>query len=110
MTKPVKKVLEAIVSFLYDPTISRRDKQDLWLILSALRGPDNGDENIKQLTTARIRHRIGIDLALADELGISINGDNGSIDTDHITGSEHFMFHIIWAKKALERDEDSENY
>lgn len=38
---------------------SENNYAELWHILTALRGPDNGDEELKNLTTARLRGFLG---------------------------------------------------
>jgi hypothetical protein len=51
------EALKAVVEVLnHDDDDSRL----LWHILTALRGPDNSDKNLKEATTARLRHAIGI--------------------------------------------------
>lgn len=41
--------------------VNRKDinDQELWTVISALRGPDGGDDNFKQATTCVIRHKLG---------------------------------------------------
>jgi hypothetical protein len=55
--RSARKVLAGIVKFLQVGDI---ESFDLWAILTALRGPDSGDHELKQATTSRLRHAIGL--------------------------------------------------
>jgi hypothetical protein len=52
-----KALLDEIVAFLNEDT---GESGHLWSILTALRGPDDGDWELKQTTTARLRGAIGL--------------------------------------------------
>src|SRR3990167_6582144 len=52
MTKPVRKELDRIERFLLK---GNQGAKDLWNILSALRGPDDGNLGAKSTTTIPIR-------------------------------------------------------
>ena len=54
----VRGVLDMVVSVLNGPVRSRAGQ--LWDVLTALRGPDSDDYKLKDLTTATIRHAIGL--------------------------------------------------
>jgi hypothetical protein len=53
----VKSILDGVVAFLNK---GNDDSKMLWNVLTALRGPDNGDEKLKENTTMRLRHAIGL--------------------------------------------------
>lgn len=56
-----KRILKDIVEiFNTDVNHSSTVANNLWAVLSALRGPDNSDYSLKQETTAKIRGAIGI--------------------------------------------------
>ena len=75
--------------------------QDLWNILTALRGPDSGNIDLKWRSTARIRAQVlpqG-----ASRTGYGINPDGLTPQADD---SEHFGIHIQFAVEALERQRE----
>lgn len=53
--RSARKMLASIVKFLQ---VGDQESVDLWAILTALRGPDSGDDELKQATTSRLRHAI----------------------------------------------------
>lgn len=57
MTEPWMKELKRIMKFLH-----RDDDQskNLWHVLTALRGPDEGSFDVKDATTAVLRHALGL--------------------------------------------------
>lgn len=54
----VKSVLADVVAMLNSP--DERSGWQLWAVLTALRGPDNNNCNLKNLTTASIRGILGL--------------------------------------------------
>jgi hypothetical protein len=52
-----RKMIKQIVEFL---NIDDQATIDLWTVLTALRGPDNRDKELKMRTTSRIRGAIGL--------------------------------------------------
>lgn len=101
--EPFMEELKRIVQFL------RRDdsqSQELWRVLTALRGPDDGSYIVKDATTAVLRHALGLN-----------NEDNGAITTPDseeqikvrskifagltLSTSGHFRAHIRDAFSAL---------
>ena len=70
--------------------------RDLWDILSALRGPDEYNLDLKQETTCRIRARTVPNLAFYSD----INGDGGEI-----VGwpGDHFGQHVMAAVESIHR-------
>lgn len=73
---------------------------DLWALLTALRGPDDGNDLLKMDTTAIIRKRtmpnIASRKAMVDDRKIS-----KLLDYSDLTGSIHFLNHIRSAVYAL---------
>lgn len=77
--------------------------QDLWNILTALRGPDNGDNLLKEATTAVLRHKLWL-----DEWSIGLFASNPDeqalleirkqIDVGE---NSHFTRHIMAAFKSI---------
>lgn len=80
-------------------------EEQLWFVLTALRGPDSGDKILKYLTTGRIRSIIGIN---GTDLSICVNDYS-------LTGHKikmrnlllldellHFRIHFYDAIKILE--------
>jgi len=55
--RSARKMLASIVKFLQVGDI---ESSDLWAILTALRGPDSGNDELKRATTSRLRHAIGL--------------------------------------------------
>lgn len=55
--RSAKKMLDQIVKFLQTEDI---ESIKLWAILTALRGPDSGNNELKKETTARLRYAIGL--------------------------------------------------
>lgn len=65
-----KKLLRNVVEFInYDDSVSR----NVWDILTALRGPDNNNDVLKELTTCRLRFKLGF--KEGDSLGFIVNSD-----------------------------------
>lgn len=50
-----------------------QESKALWDIVTAMRGPDNGNDDLKDVTTTRLRRVIGLKAALADGDGILYN-------------------------------------
>lgn len=57
MRTAVKEALQPVIDLLNKNNL---DSRDLWAILCALRGPDNGDTYLKEETTERFRFALGI--------------------------------------------------
>jgi hypothetical protein len=75
-----------------------RQAKMLWDVLTALRGPDSRDQNLKERTTARIRYMALGDAPGKDPNGVAISRAS-PIDA---SGSDHFCEHAQAAKEALE--------
>lgn len=94
-------------------TLSGQDADDLWAILSALRGPDSGGNDLKWATTAVIRAKTVPHLA--HEAGADVNDYEGTFDLAHRYINEHadeagshFRIHINAAISAIDRPELAE--
>jgi hypothetical protein len=74
-TNKVKRIIKDVVAILNNST--GRPPRQLWAILSALRGPDNDSWGLKQHTTAKIRHAIGI--GECNAVGVDSAPTNGVI-------------------------------
>lgn len=62
-----KRLIKQIVRFVGQ---DNREADNLWAILTSLRGPDHGDQLIKWVTTAALRGAIGINGRI---LGVDVN-------------------------------------
>lgn len=85
----------------YDVQDAWYQADDLWAVLSALRGPDNGDWKLKVATTAVIRHKLGLEksngqfVVMEDtELAVDYRKNLGD-------DNSHFVSHAQRAFKAL---------
>lgn len=98
----VEHILEAIDVWAQDAPFGQVQK--LWYVLTALRGPDSGNTQIKQLTTAIIRNkavprltrRIGADIKKGEA-----NLDNIKTVAELTKESTHFLRHAEDAIEAL---------
>ena len=98
MRPGVQEVLDSISKALRE--LPQAAAQDIWDILTALRGPDDEDEEVKQATTAVIRNaalgylsvqRMGAVYNLEDVVRLSGEGRFG-----------HFASHVRRAAAALD--------
>lgn len=98
-TEGMREVL-TLVSDIGDLKIADSQKNNiLWRILTALRGPDNGDEPLKDATTARLRGVVVPKLALSCSAIVS-NEPLGS--QAYGSFNDHFIRHVNLAKDSLE--------
>ncbi len=98
--KQVKKLIESLVSYI-NSRPGYETSRDLWAILTALRGPDSNQNELKDITTARIRFAIGL-----DDSGQGFIVHAGRPLKKYETGlqdSSHFFTHSDLAIGALER-------
>jgi len=87
----------------------RQPDKFIWQVLSALRGPDDGDSNLKNLTTARVRSIFGLEACANSPTGAIVN----DIPLPHrqiVRRNEllkksgwHFKSHFEQAMSALQR-------
>lgn len=90
------RILDAIDEALVDPVIAR----DLSNILSALRGPDSGDNDLKSRTTAHIRQMAFPQAFDHGNTGWARHVDRLTVPS--LYGSEdHFDIHIAYALKVF---------
>lgn len=103
ISSETREILDKIDEFLAK---GNADSQDLWDILTALRGPDS-ENDIKHVTTIPIRNtalpkttKVAISswgfTNGADFRGGEFSGEDASSDT-----SEHFSTHVIGAARLL---------
>lgn len=99
--------LKRIVRFLNK---GDRESYCLWHVLSALRGPDDGDDYIKRATTAVIRQAIGMK---NDTVPALVREDSSTSKTKRVEMDDgsynHFKCHAISAFRALGLDWDRVN-
>lgn len=122
MRDTVKAILDPVVEFLNQ---DNNESQELWNILTALRGPDNEDSILKSLTVARIRYAIGLkpmatqpnSFHLANNFGVvdgnpALAGPNGALISNlplpnyadlKVVESYHFRDHVLNAINAINR-------
>lgn len=109
----VRTILNQIVQFLNG--IERSEVQDLWNILTVLRGPDSDDDALKEKTTASLRGALGLKVC-----GAIIN-THSPFGTDYLNSNylriagieqlkksfpgtqHHFADHYFLALGALKR-------
>lgn len=84
------------------------EQKDVWAILTALRGPDNVNHELKEYTTAVIRNHVLADLAMT--VGAVVWGDTPEYAEKRRTWLSfsspllgHFEAHAAAAFRALER-------
>lgn len=112
MRPNVRKALDELGKVLLDFSSpeSVHDAKDLWDILTALRGPDNGDASIKKTTTAVLRTMTflkegegakpyDLTLRIADFAPFTTPFNHGVYEEDH------FTIHAVRAFRALKRGE-----
>jgi hypothetical protein len=100
-----REVLDLVVQRL-----NAANCQDLWHILSALRGPDGGTEDLKLLSTARLRHEIGFtryEMLCIREANL-LDSEITQRDVLLRRGSFHFRDHFVKASEAFSRLFDRE--
>jgi len=112
-----KKVLAVVVDHLNNAP--RPDAMDLWRVLTALRGPDWEEEDLKRGTTAVVRGAIGMNVIAPansvhpntgclvspgwQDLHLLIREWRDLLEKAKEEGEPHFLFHIQAAGGALQR-------
>lgn len=106
--QPLVKILNDIEEFLL--TADQEDRRGLWDILTALRGPDDRQVQVKKhITTARIRTLAFPRLqrapfkVLADFSVKKVAPEVPDIDSDDWSKNSHFYHHVQNAVNALKR-------
>lgn len=93
--KRARKALKEVVSIL---CTGSEAASGLWGILTALRGPDDGDNSVKEMTTARIRRAIGMKSHRNIPATVSTHGTFSTVSTTARGDSdEHFQRHVRMA-------------
>lgn len=100
--RSARKMLAQIVKFLQ---VGDEESADLWNILTALRGPDSGNNELKQATTSRLRHVIGLREYNYDSfLRYFTTSPEPLMKCQHGDGkSVHFVSHFNSAVDALDK-------
>lgn len=86
--------------------LNSTDLREMWPVLTALRGPDNGNDLLKDLTTMRIRSILGLENGL---FGALVKHkpltDSQVIQRNNLlnTGDRHFANHIEHAYECLQQ-------
>lgn len=88
--------------------LSVEEQRDLWDILSAMRGPDNDDVNLKEQTTCVIRALAFPKITAGGQAMIAGKGSkvadiNTALSDNILGGAGHFMSHIHAAERALRK-------
>lgn len=87
----IKEISQATMAGTISYDYRRSHAVNFAALLSAMRGPDNEDESLKEITTARIRQAVGW------RCGIMREGAPENVER----GEPHFVAHINNAKRAL---------
>jgi hypothetical protein len=107
--KTHKELLDAVAAFLNGETVEREEKQEVWNVLSALRGPDMDGSvatelEVKGATTSVIREKLfGRGNRACLDVGISSGADselNVGI-RKNMAEYSHFTIHAKSAFRAL---------
>ena len=105
----LRKALDQIDELLLDPAIS----SDLWAVLTALRGPDDEDYELKVLYTAPLRtaafprfsvpahNYLGEDHARFNKWGVQVGGELLP-SVERRPYGDHFIMHNTLALNAME--------
>ena len=98
----VFKILREFMACRGLETISERERERLWDVLSALRGPDNGPAGSKSATTMVIRHAVFGMNSKVERYADVASDDAGRRDF-RITMNmlNHFEEHVRWAFQSL---------
>ena len=73
----------------------------LWAILTGQRGPDNGDEALKDHTTAIVRAHSLYHLAIANGAVVNTHDDGVTEKYSNLPVETHFIYHAVAAAAAL---------
>lgn len=110
MSERVRELLNTIDNMLMkqDTYEEAKDSSDLWSVLSALRGPDSGDDRVKDKTTVLIRRaafprttREGRGTPQAVFTGVYDFRPEVLMETVNEAVDHHFESHIAQAALAL---------
>lgn len=88
----------------------QEERQKLWNVMTALRGPDNHDDDLKTATTCIVRYAV-----FGNETSVQRHGYVNYDNTSHLTRRKsfivnpHFRGHITAAFRALDLKWDEVN-
>jgi len=100
----VEKLIEKAKADAKAKDIDHGIDQCVWDVLTAIRGPDSGDYELKRLTTSRVRWILGMKV---NSVGAIVNSipldDNDIIRRDELLtdGNHHFRNHFKWGLERL---------
>jgi len=108
--RDAKLMLDAIVKFL---NVGDQESVNLWGVLTALRGPDSGNDEIKGLTTSRLRHDIGLREYSNEFYGYFLTNAQPLVaykgDISPASASLHFVSHFNEAVRSLQNLRERHN-
>ena len=81
-------------------SVNDYNSEQLWWILSALRGPDSGEYSVKYATTAVIRAKMGI-LVINPSCDVADEDTKENVTIRLTLPNDHFGGHARQAFKAL---------
>ena len=100
--REAKKLLQNIVKFV---NVADKTAEQVWDILTALRGPDSGAYELKKYTTARLRAVIGLNQKIkahfADVNEIPLSASELTLRSGLTQNPHHFIYHFDAAVKAI---------
>lgn len=103
-----KQLLAIITRFFSDDTIPDPERKGTWDVLSALRGPDDGNNLLKEATVAVVRGRVlprgPRGAKLVGPMGVMANPDTPALARrrrDRVGMHGHFLVHARAAFTAL---------
>jgi hypothetical protein len=98
MHQPAKKILEDIKTY-FNGTATKEQKLELWFVLSALRGPDSDDEDVKDATANIIRYKLFGRTVIPDTTILTSRNFEGANEIRKAIPKGHFKWH---AHKAFD--------
>lgn len=105
-----RRIIKAIAKIMDAPYNPADPACDLWMVLSALRGPDSENNVVKNFTTTRIRAVIGMKPGMSNAAGVTVDPlvpvSLTSATNNHpelVGESSHFNFHFLSAASALQK-------
>lgn len=104
----VMKIVDNFLDGINTDYTSDREARRLWHLISSLRGPDSGEERLKEISTSLIRQKVVPNCSLLGAITVERDLANAAIDrirywnqwlNENDRTNLHFMVH---AKNAFE--------
>lgn len=96
-----KNLIDTIVAFI---NVHDEASKSVWDILTALRGPDTGDGKLKEETTARLRHAVGLSMISTwNSVGFITNSSPMRLPDQYCSFLDHFEYHYKQAYHTAEK-------